>query len=605
MGEVPSNRALVRRLLGLGWRYRAGCILILVQQSFLVLLNLCGLGLIGLGIDYIRYQLEPNSSLPHWPFGMAPGNSSDPILVTAAIAIAVLVTAIFQAILRFCATVSAGMVVQRIVIDLRSTVYDQLQRLSFRFFDAHKTGSIINRVAGDVQSVRMFVDGVVVQVLAIILSLSIYLAYMFRVHIPLTLACLATTPLLWIGAVVFSRLVKPAYLRNSQLVDDLILTLSENVQGVNVVKGFNREPEEIVKFDAANRAVRDQKHAIFWRVSILQPLMGFMTQLNMLVLLGYGSFLVIRGEIRLGEGLFVFANLLHQFANQVGQITNIANTIQSSLTGAQRVFEVLDMPAEIDSPSNAVRLLKVQGNLRFEGVTFAYGDRPALTDISLDIKAGECIAIVGAVGAGKSTLLSLIPRFYDPTQGRVCLDGYDLRSLRVNNLRRNIGMVFQDSFLFSTTVAANIAFGCPDASPEQIERAARVACAHEFICKLSHGYKTVIGEYGCNLSGGQRQRLAIARAILLEPPILILDDATAAVDPETEEQILKAMENAMRGRTTLVTAHRLSSLRRADRVVVLENGHIQQIGSHASLMRQPGHYRQAALLQTATGLEEE
>ena len=298
-----------------------------------MLLSLGGLGLTGLGIDVIRHSLEPASSPPRWPLGLQPPPTWGPIWATAAIAAAVLAVALLQTLVRYGAAVSSGRVVQNIVVDLRLAVYSQLQRLSFRFYDANQSGSIINRVASDVQAVRMFVDGVVVQVLAIFISLAAYLFYMFSVHPPLTLACLATTPLLWLGAVAFSRAVKPAYLRNSKLVDRLILTLSENVQGAHVVKGFNREKEEIAKFDAANRAVLRQKQGIFWRVSLFQPAMGFLTQLNMLVLLGYGSCLVIRGEIRLGEGLFVFVNLLNQFAGQVGQITNIANTIQSSLTG--------------------------------------------------------------------------------------------------------------------------------------------------------------------------------------------------------------------------------------------------------------------------------
>ena len=244
--------------------------------------------------------------------------------------------------------------VLRIVVDLRTAVYDKLQRLSFRFFDANQSGSIINRVAGDVQAVRMFVDGVVIQVLTVMLSLGVYLAYMFSLHVPLTLACLATTPLLWLAAIRFSRSCRPAYIRNSKLIDQLVLTLSENIQGVHVVKGFGREQEEIDKFVAANRATQDQKNWIFRRTSLFQPAMGFLTQINMVVLLGYGGYLVIHGELPLGAGMFVFANLLQQFANQVGQVTNIANSIQTSLTGAGRVFEVLDAPLEVENPPRPV-----------------------------------------------------------------------------------------------------------------------------------------------------------------------------------------------------------------------------------------------------------
>jgi ATP-binding cassette subfamily B protein len=430
------------------------------------------------------------------------------------------------------------------------------------------------------------------------ISLAVYLGYMFSVHVPLTFACLATTPLLWIGAVMFSRSVRPLYQRNSELVDDMVLALSENVQGVPVVKGFTLEEQQIARFSAANDAIRDQKYNIFWKVSIFQPIMGWLTQINMMVLLGYGGYLVVRGELRLGEGLFVFVNLLHQFANQVGQVTNIANSIQTSLIGAKRVFEVLDAPIEIQDPAEPYSLGRAKGEVRFERVSFCYHENEAvLSDVSFTVEPGQCVAVVGTTGAGKTTLLNLLPRFYDPTAGRILLDGRDLREFKLDELRRNIGLVFQESFLFSNTAAANIAFGHPEATQEQIERAACIASAHEFVCDLPQGYETVIGEYGSNLSGGQRQRLAIARAILLDPAILILDDATAAVDPETEQEILAAMESAMSGRTTFVTAHRLSTLRRADLVIVLKAGHVVQVGTHEELLATEGHYRDSARLQ--------
>jgi ABC-type multidrug transport system fused ATPase/permease subunit len=289
---------------------------------------------------------------------------------------------------------------------------------------------------------------------------------------------------------------------------------------------------------------------------------------------------------------------LQQFSNQVAGIAEIANTAQTSLTGAQRVFEVLDAPIEIADAPNAVRLERARGAVRFDHVDFEYKhDETVLHEITFAVAPGQCVAILGPTGAGKSALMSLIPRFYDPKNGAVLIDEIDTRKIDLDNLRRNIGIVFQESFLFSNTIAANIAFGYPEATREQIETAAKTAAAHEFITALPEGYDTLLGEGAKSLSGGQRQRLAIARALLLEPAILLLDDPTAAIDPETEHEILQAMANAMHGRTTFVVANRLSTLRRADLILVLDKGRIVQRGTHAELIRQPGHYQALVKLQ--------
>jgi ATP-binding cassette subfamily B protein len=585
-------------MLRLGWRYRAACVVVVALHIALVVLNLSGLGLTGIGIDFIRHQVTSSGRAPSWPFGIAPPADWSALSIVTAIAAAVLALALLNAVVRYVTAIAVAYLSQRVLIQLRSDVYAKLQRLSFQFFDGNDSSSIINRAAGDVQAVRTFVDGVIVKVLTVFLTLIVYLVYMLKVHVTLTIACLVTTPLLWCGAVIFSRLVQPAYRRSSELGDRMVSTLVENVQGIQVVKGFAREREEIARFRAANERIRDQKFSIFWTISTYQPVMGFLTQLNMIVLLAYGGSLVVRGDLQLGAGLFVFANLLHEFANQVGQITNIANTIQSSLAGAQRVFEVLDAPVTITSAPNAVRLPRVRGAVRFDRVSFEYEPgKPVLSGVSFTVRPGECIGIVGETGAGKSTLLSLLSRFYDVSSGSVMVDNIDVRRLDLDNLRRSIGVIFQESFLFSNTVSANIAFGHPEATLHEIERAARIAAAHEFIEELPQGYDTVVGEYGSNLSGGQRQRLAIARALLLDPPILVLDDATASVDSHTEREIQHAMESAMYGRTTFIVSNRLSALRRTDRILVLEDGSIAQSGAHAELLRARGYYRRLAILQ--------
>jgi ATP-binding cassette, subfamily B, bacterial len=596
-----SNLSLIRRLLALSWQYRAGCIRVFVLQLLVLGMALGGLGLAGLGIDFVRQQIQPNAKPPHWPFGFAPPSDWSAMKVIGAIALVMLVLACLRTALNYAYNIATAVLVERqIMVTLRSQVYDKLQRLSFRFFDANATGSIINRVTGDSRAVGNFVSNVLMQSVIMVLSLCVYLAFMMTIHVKLTLACLATTPLLWVLSTLFSKIVQPQYMRSRELADDMILNVAESFQGIQTIKGFAREPEAFGSFQMRNRAVNDQQQSIFRRVSIFVPSIGMITQINIVVLLAYGGHLVITGDLPIGTGLVVFAGLLQQFSAQITNTAQIANTIQQSLTGARRVFEVLDTPVEIDSPPDAIRVPRAKGEVRFENVSFDYlPDEPVLEDISFEARPGECIAIVGATGAGKSTLLSLISRFYDPRSGRVLLDGTDLRRLDLDDLRRNIGLVFQESFLFSNTIAANIAFGHPNASREQIERAAKIAAAHEFIVQMANGYDTLLGEGGKDLSGGQRQRLAIARAVLLDPAILILDDPTAAVDPHTEVEILRAIESAMQGRTTFVVAHRISTLRRANRIIVLQEGRIVEVGTHDELVRANGPYRRAAELQFA------
>jgi ATP-binding cassette, subfamily B, bacterial len=598
MSEL-THAQLLRRLLSLSWRYRRQCLAVFGYQVVLLAFGVSGLGLSGLAIDVIRHALERGTPAPRWPLGLTPP-AWTLLGLLCLLGGLVLAAAAARALLNYGYSVAAGDLLQmKLVPELRTGVFDKLQRLSFRFFDQNASGSIFNRVTGDVQSVRSFVDGVLLQGAIMLLSLCVYLAYMLHTHVFLTLSCLALTPLLWLFTNLFARWVAPAYRRNRELSDRMVLAMSEGVSGIQVTKVFGREQAELERFERHNALVRDQQSAIFVKVSRFGPTIDFISQLNIGVLLLYGGSLVAKRSMTLGD-LIVFAGLLQQFSAQVSSMAGIVNTLQQSLTGARRVFEVLDAPLEVEDPPVPREPSPLRGRLRFEQVEFGYTkDQPVLTDLTFDIEPGACVAVLGATGSGKSTLLSLIPRFYDPTRGRILLDGIDLKDLALDYLRRNIGLVFQESLLFRSSVAENIAFGNPDASREQVERAATIAGAHEFILQLPDGYDTLLEEGAVNLSGGQRQRLAIARALLLEPKILLLDDPTTAVDAQTEHEVLEAMDAAIEGRTTLIVANRLSTLRRADWILVIDDGRIVERGTHAELLKNRGIYYRAASLQAA------
>ncbi len=595
-----SNGALTWRLLRLTWHYKYLCLQVLALQLVLLTLGMMGLNLTGIGIDYVRHAVDPTVPAPNWPVWL-PGPGADASVMRGVwiLAGAILLLALLRSLLNYAYSVGIALLTQhRLVVDLRGKVYDKLQHLSFRFFDENASGSIINRCTSDVQNVRAFVDQVVIQIFIMLISLSVYVVYMMSISPALTLACLATMPLLWVRSVFFAREIRPAYVESRELMDNLVLSFAECIQGIGTIKGFALEDQAIARFDADNQRVATQRYGIFRAVALYSPTMDMLTQIGMIILLGYGGVMVMHGEIPLGAGLVVFAGLLQQFSGQINTIATVADSIQLALTSARRVFEVLDAPIEVQSPPNAQPLARVRGEIVFENVSFRYNaEHAALDKVSFAIKPGELVAIAGATGSGKSVLMSLIPRFYDPVAGRVLLDGRDLRDLPLEELRHSVGLVFQENFLFSDTIASNIAFANPTATRAQVERAAKIAAADKFIRELPQGYDTMLGELGANLSGGQRQRLAIARALLLDPPILLLDDPTAAVDAGTEHEIIEALENAVQGRTTFIVAHRLSTLRRADRILVLEHGRLVQQGTHAELIKQPGPYLRGVSIQ--------
>jgi ATP-binding cassette subfamily B protein len=600
-GEAASERSrqieLLGRLLRLAGGYWAECLGLLALQVVLLSLGLAGLAAAGWAIDYLRVTAQPGPSTFRFPFGWTPPPDWQPIQVLAVLGGIVCGAAALRAGLSVLNAMAANRLGQgRIVVELRARVYARMQKLSFRFFDANPTGSLINRVTGDVQSVRLFVDGVLLQAVGVIVSGLIYLATMIRIHQGLALACLAYLPILLTVVMLFARWLRKDYEEGRERMDTLVRTFEELARGIGVIKSFGLESWAAGRFLETNNAVTAQKRRLFHKLTVLSPMVSLLNQIGMVILLGYGGLLAIRGEIPVGTGLMVFAGVLQQLSAQVNAVGGIADNLQQTLTGAERVYEILDAPDGLPERPGALPLPQAQGEIRFEQVDFRFEPKATvLHGIDLVIRPGEKVAIVGPTGSGKSALVSLIPRFYDPDRGRVRLDGRDLRDWRLEDVRHQVGVVFQESFLFRASVAANISFGNPSASREAIERAARLASAAEFIERLPGGYDSVLHENGANLSGGQRQRLALARAILLNPAILILDDPTAAVDAGTEHEILEAMEGVMAGRTTVLIAHRFSTVRRADRIVVLDGGRIVACGTHGELAEVPGYYRDALL----------
>ncbi|HEY3856587.1 MAG TPA: ABC transporter ATP-binding protein [Verrucomicrobiae bacterium] len=598
-GREYSTGELVRRLTALAWSYRSDFLMSLVLSLVLLILGLIGLQLLGVVIDVIRHALDPSVQAPKFPFGWTPPATWSALQVVTALSVAIVVQALLRAVLTYQYNFTTARLMQgEIVPDLRGQLYARLQRLSFRFFDVHGSSSIFNRVTGDVQNTRLFVDGVLLQGVNMVLTLGAYGIFMWRIHPALAMACLSVSVPLWWVTHHYSGKLRPGYLRNRELSDNLVQLFTDSVRGMQTIKGFAAEPQQTRRFEEANTMVMTQQRKIFWNLSIFTPVTQMLSQLSLVILFVFGGWLYVRGQIPLGAGLVVFAGLLQQFNGQVANITNIANSIQQSLAAARRVFEVLDMPLGVETKPAAIMPARLTGRIVFDKVTFGYNPaHPVLHEVSFESEPGQVVGIFGMTGSGKSTVLSLLPRFYDPQQGRILADGRDLRDLDLDAYRRQIGIVYQESFLFSNTVSANIAFGNPHATQEQIETAARIACAHEFIVNLPQGYGTVLGESGVDLSGGQRQRLALARALLLSPPILILDDPTASVDARTEQEIVVALREAMAGRTTFVVSSRLSLLRRADVILVFEEGRLTQTGTHSKLAHEPGPYHETALLQ--------
>jgi ATP-binding cassette subfamily B protein len=470
-------------------------------------------------------------------------------------------------------------------MDMRQALYSHLVRMSFGFYDRHQTGQLMSRATVDLQGVRFFLGyGLIFffQNMLTVVSVSVVL---FFFEWRLALVVLAVTPFLVALAYRYSRIAHPTLRDVQQKLADVATVAEENIVGVHVVKAFAQEPAEEAKFARRNEALFAQTIRVNRQRATYVPLLSFVPLLAQAAVLLLGARMVARHTLPVGY--FVSFNIyLGMLVTPLRSLGMWIGQAQRATASGERIFQVLDEPEEVADRPNPTRPVSDTGRVRFEHVSFGYDPaRPVLEDVDLELAPGTTAALIGHTGSGKTTLAALVPRFYDVTGGRVLVDGVDVRELRLAELRAGIGVIPQDPFLFSTTVRENIAFGRPEMTDAEVERVARLAQAHEFVERLPQGYATVIGERGITLSGGQRQRLAIARALALDPRILILDDATASVDATTEAQIRTGLREVMRGRTTLIIAHRLSTIALADEIVVLDHGRIAARGTHEELLQ--------------------
>jgi ABC-type multidrug transport system fused ATPase/permease subunit len=475
--------------------------------------------------------------------------------------------------------------------DLRNALYAHLLRLSFGYYDRHQTGQLMSRATVDLQGVRFFLGYGLIFFFQHVLTVVSVTAVMFWFNWRLALIALAITPVLIVIAYRYSHVAHPLLRDVQQKLADVATVAEENIVGVHVVKSFAQEDQELEKFSHRSEAVFGQSVEANRQRAIYVPLISFIPLLAQAAVLLVGGRMVVHGSLPIGE--FIAFNLyVTMLVTPLRSLGMWIGQAQRATASGERIFEIMDEPAEMQDRTGATVLPAGEGRITFEQVGFAYGTgRPVLEEVDLDVPAGRTIALIGHTGSGKTTLTSLVPRFYDVTSGRVVVDGVDVRDVRLASLRSAVGVISQDPFLFSATVRENIAFGRADATEEEVEQAARLAQAHEFVERLPDQYDAVIGERGITLSGGQRQRLAIARALVLDPRILILDDATASVDATTEARIRLGLREAMRGRTTLIIAHRLSTIALADEIVVLDEGRIAARGGHDELLATSAVYR--------------
>ncbi|AGB20122.1 ABC transporter ATP-binding protein [Thermoanaerobacterium thermosaccharolyticum] len=478
---------------------------------------------------------------------------------------------------------------QKTVSSIRQELYRHLQELSFSFYDKARTGELMSRLTGDLEGIRVFIPGGFLQFINSIVTFLIALIILFTINYKLTLLSLCLSPFLIYISSIFNKKLRSAFKDIRQEYAVLNTTIQENITGIKVVKAFVQELSEINRFKSVNKENMAKNIKVGYISGKYAPIMWFIGDISFVILIWFGGFLVQQHEMSLGE-LVQFNGYLWAMIWPLRALPNILNMFEQANTSGERIFGLLNQKPQIKNPENPVTVDKIYGNIVFENVSMKYDGEYVLKNINLSVEKGKKLAIMGATGAGKTSLVNLIGRYYDATEGKIKIDGIDIKQIDLYKLRSSIGIVMQETFLFSDTIKNNIAFGKPDATMDEIIEAAKAAEAHDFILEMPNGYNTIVGERGVGLSGGQKQRISLARAILKEPSILILDDATSSVDMETESLIQENIKNIAYGKTTFIIAHRISSVKDADEIIVLDNGYIVERGTHKELLKRKGIY---------------
>ncbi|EXI77076.1 MAG: putative ABC transporter ATP-binding protein [Candidatus Accumulibacter appositus] len=516
------------------------------------------------------------------------GQMIDPGLVALYLS-GLLGAALFAWILGWARTYILALVSERIGADLRTATYEHLMTLSQEYFGGKRTGDLMARIGSETDRINVFLSLHLLDFATDVLMIVMTTVILMSIDVRLALVTLLPLPIIaWLIHIVRERL-RTGFERVDRVWAEVTNVLADTIPGIRVVKAFAQEARETSRFRAANAhnlEVNDRVNKIW---SLFSPTVTLLTEIGLLIVWAFGIWQIASDHISVGV-LTAFLAYISRFYLRLDSMSRIVSVTQKAAAGAKRIFDILDHVSSVPEPNTPLHLPKVSGRIELRGVGFRYGTRSVTRDISIAIAPGEMVGLVGHSGSGKSTLVNLICRFYDVSEGAILIDGVDIRSLPVAEYRKHIGLVLQEPFLFFGTIADNIAYGKPEATRAEIVTAARAAHAHEFILRLPHGYDSLVGERGQALSGGERQRISIARALLIDPPILILDEATSSVDTTTEKEIQKALDNLVRGRTTIAIAHRLSTLRDADRLVVLDRGSVVEEGSHEQLMACEGHY---------------